>query len=85
MKVKCINDTIKGRKLRLKIGTIYTASQCPVYRNNYVFAPITDQYADMTAEIAELVKETREAPDKVVPERNTHVHSLLRDILNQLL
>lgn len=57
-----------------------------VFCGAFMFAPIADQYADMTAEIAESVKETREAPDKVIaPERNPHVNSLFRDILNQLL
>ena len=36
MKVICIDDiNHEGNKTQLKIGETYTASQCPVYPNNY--------------------------------------------------
>lgn len=49
-KVICINDMLYGKQLTIKFGKIYTASQCPVYPNNYDLAehlrnPITGKLA----------------------------------------
>lgn len=46
-------------------------SPIPIGPNNYLcyhkyFAPINDQYADITAEIAAGATETKEQPDKVI-------------------
>ncbi len=40
MKVICIQDTHNGKKLLLEVGSIYTASQCPVYPDNYDLAEL---------------------------------------------
>ena len=40
MRVICIQDTHNGKKLQLEVGIFYTASQCPVYPENYDLAEL---------------------------------------------